>query len=570
MLKTAIARPSKRPQQSATATNTIDSAPHGGPRFFSRTLCLGVAGSLLLWAAFPPLNLPFLAWIAPVPWLWLARTPRLIGRWPYFALWLAGCVHWLLMLEGIRLAHPALYAGWIALSFYLACYLPIFVGLTRVAVHQLKLSIVAAAPIVWVGLELLRGHLITGFSMGLLAHTQAELPLLIQISDLAGGYTLSLVIMLVAACITRTLPLRSPTPDSRLPTRLTYWPLLPTATALTFTFLYGWWRLSQKPPTADRQPLGVALIQGSIDTVFEQSAERARETLRQYEGLTELAAAQQRNLDLIVWPESMFVVPERISGDDKPVAQDDFHLFMASEAARSNANSSLDHPGTMLLVGTSTFVGNPAAFKVYNSALLADREGNVVARYYKTHPVMFGEYIPFADKIPWLYRITPITGGLSIGDGPKRFEVAGLTLSPSICFESTIPHLIRNQLLELARRGTPAGALVNVTNDGWFWGTGILDLHFRCGVFRAVENRKPLIIAANTGISAWIDSSGVILARGSRRRPEVIVAEVQADGRASPYHTLGDYPVHLCAAGCLGLAAWGLRKRKRPGNNRSE
>jgi apolipoprotein N-acyltransferase len=266
----------------------------------------------------------------------------------------------------------------------------------------------------------------------------------------------------------------------------------------------------------------------------------------------------------------MFVVPERISGDDKPVAQDDFHLYMASEAARSNANTSPDHPGTMLLVGTSTFVGNPTAFKVYNSALLVNRDGKVVARYYKTHPVMFGEYIPFADKIPWLYRITPITGGLSIGDGPKPFEVAGLTLSPSICFESTIPHLIRNQLRELARRGTPADVLVNVTNDGWFWGTGILDLHFRCGVFRAVENRKPLLVAANTGISAWIDGNGVIRGRGPRRQPQVVFAQVQADGRASPYHTLGDYPVHLCAAACLGLAAWGLRKRKRPGKIPSE
>src|SRR5439155_15698618 len=151
----------------------------------------------------PPLNLPWLAWVAPIAWLWLVRWPQLPGWRPYVAIWLAGFAHWLLMLEGIRLAHPALYAGWIALAAYLGVYLPVFVGLTRVAVHRRKVSLVVAAPIVWVGLELLRGHLITGFSMGLLAHTQAEFPRLIQISDLAGGYTLSFVIMLVAACLTR-------------------------------------------------------------------------------------------------------------------------------------------------------------------------------------------------------------------------------------------------------------------------------------------------------------------------------------------------------------------------------
>ena len=143
---------------------------------------------------------------------------------------------------------------------------------------------------------------------------------------------------------------------------------------------------------------------------------------------------------------------------------------------------------------------------VYNTALLADPEGRVVSRYYKTHPVMFGEYIPFADWLPWLYQITPMSGGLAIGDGPKVFDVGGLALTPSICFESVVPHLIRSQVVELRRRGTPADVLVNVTNDGWFWGTSILDLHFRCAIFRAIENRKPTIIAANTGFSGWIDA----------------------------------------------------------------
>src|SRR5688572_17318133 len=82
------------------------------PRFFSATLWLGMLGAVLLWAAFPPTNLPWLAWIAPAPWLWLAHLPQLPGRRPYVALWLAGCLHWLLLLQGIRLAHPALYAGW--------------------------------------------------------------------------------------------------------------------------------------------------------------------------------------------------------------------------------------------------------------------------------------------------------------------------------------------------------------------------------------------------------------------------------------------------------------------------
>src|SRR5262245_34583057 len=173
---------------------------------FLITLGCGAAGAILLWAAFPPLHWPLLAWIAPLPWLWLIRLPALPGWRPYLMLWLAGSLHWLLVLEGIRLAHPALYGGWLALSLYLAVYLPVFVGLTRVAVHRLKVPMVLAAPVVLVGLELLRGHVVTGFSCALLAHTQAEFPLLIQVADLAGGYTLSFIIMFVAACLAMLIP----------------------------------------------------------------------------------------------------------------------------------------------------------------------------------------------------------------------------------------------------------------------------------------------------------------------------------------------------------------------------
>jgi apolipoprotein N-acyltransferase len=577
MLKPARLPPQRREKRTPPV---IDAAPHSLPeprfRFASLTLLLGIAGSLLLFAAFPPLNLPWLAWVAPVPWLWLVRLPQLPGRRPYLALWLAGTVHWLAMLQGIRLAHPALYAGWIALAAYLGAYLPVFVGLTRVAVQRLKVSLIVAAPVVWVGLELLRGYLITGFSMGQLAHTQAELPILIQISDLAGGYALSFVILLVAACLARMIPLRRQPSQAAT---IAWWPVAPAAAAVGLALVYGSWRLQQTPLGATGPTVHVALIQGSLDTVFEITDERVRQTYEQYESLTARATAENQNLELVVWPESMFIIPERVieeplqtppaselSADEYRArlmsAQEDFRVILAKEASLANANTEADKPPTLLLVGTTTLIHGAGPPRIYNAALLADRAGHVIGRYYKTHPVMFGEYIPFADVFPWLYRITPMAAGLSVGDGPKVFEVGGLKMSPSVCFESVLPHLVRRQLAELARRGTPADVLVNVTNDGWFWGSSILDLHFRCGIFRAVENRKPFLVAANTGISGWIDGSGAIRERGQRRHPEVIVAAVQTDGRFSPYQVVGDWPAWLCAGAGVGLAVIGWRQKR--------
>ena len=593
MLKTPRQTPSRdsaKPPAPSAAAHTV-SAPSVS---LQTALVGGISGSLLLWAAFPPLNLPLLAWVAPIPWLWLCLPPQKLGWRSYTALWLAGTIHWLLMVEGIRLAHPALYAGWIALSAYLGVYLPAFVGLTRVAIHRWRLPLFLAAPMVWIGLELARGHLITGFSMGLLAHTQAEFPLLIQIADLAGGYTLSFVIMLVAACLTTTAhrlasggrePPEGLAGESRSQTilnqthrwRRSAFPLAIAGAAIAGTLAYGYWRLQQAPSPTNQPQLRAALIQGSLDTVFEVTPERVQQTFTHYRELTARAIQEHPNLDLVVWPESMFVATEAVIEEPLTappesrlpldelrrrltLAQQDFHSLVAGEAARANAHTAEPHPGTRLLVGATTYAYGQRGVKVYNSALLADREGQIAARYYKTHPVMFGEYIPFGEAIPFLYKITPMSGGLSIGDGPKVFEIAGLKLSPSICFESTVPHLIRGQLASLRRRGTPADVLVNVTNDGWFWGTSMLDLHFRCGVFRAVENRKPLIVAANTGIATHVAGSGVVVERGPKRQPTFLIATVHPDGRTSPYALVGDWPAGLAAFACLALAVTGLRK----------
>jgi apolipoprotein N-acyltransferase len=142
--------------------------------------------------------------------------------------------------------------------------------------------------------------------------------------------------------------------------------------------------------------------------------------------------------------------------------------------------------------------------------------------------------------------------------------VKGWVLCPSICFESTVPHLIRAQVLELEKKGTRPDVLVNLTNDGWFYGSSILDLHLKCSVFRAIENRRPMLIAANTGISAHIDGSGRIVLRAPKREPQVLVASVQPDGRRPLYLLIGDLPALACTACCCLLLGIGFMRQRSP------
>src|SRR3954471_11319786 len=177
------------------------------PAWCRSTLAIALLGSVLLWASLPPLALGWLGWIAPIPWLLLVRTRELPGQRPYRALYLAGVAFWLASIYWLCLPHPILCLGWFALSAYLAIYLPIFVGLTRVAVHRCSIPLWLAAPIVWTGLELARAHMLTGFLMASLAHTQVKWTMLIQISDLVGEYGVDFVVMQVAASIACQIPL---------------------------------------------------------------------------------------------------------------------------------------------------------------------------------------------------------------------------------------------------------------------------------------------------------------------------------------------------------------------------
>lgn len=538
--------------------------------WYGSTLGHAVLSAAALWAALPPLDLWPLAWIAPVWWLLLIRREALPGRRPYVVLSLVGFLFWMAALHWLRLPHPATSIGWIALSGYLALHLPVFVGLTRIAVHRFRVSVVVAAPIVWTGLELARAHLLTGFTMASLGHTQYHWIGLIQMSDITGAYGVSFVVMAVAACLARMLPC-----ESRRPA---VWPLLPAAATLAAVLAYGYSQIT----TATQEPTPtarIALIQGSIDIEMKYDPKQRGYLLDQYVGLSRRAASENAPLDLIVWPETMFPQVLYVEGPNtrmpeewksqqprfRSYSQEDFQRELREVTARSrwpmeNLAKQLDTP---LLLGVSTVVLGDGDEQIFNSAAMVARDGTIVGRYDKMHRVLFGEYVPWSDEFPWLRRFTPVPSLIAAGEHAVSFPVAGLRIAPNICYETVLPHVIRRQVRELTERGEEPDVLVNLTNDGWFWGSSELDMHLVCGVFRAVECRKPLLIAANTGFSAWIDANGVIRQQGRRRDTDVLVASVAASHRSSGYLAYGDWFAGVCLTACVVLAASGLASRRQ-------
>ncbi|MBL8829240.1 MAG: apolipoprotein N-acyltransferase [Planctomycetaceae bacterium] len=525
------------------------------------TLIVAAAASVVFWLAQPPCGLRPLAWSVPVAWAYLVKLPTLPGRRPYLMLWLAGMLYWLLAVYWVCLPHPVTSLGWLALAAYLGVYLPLFIGLSRVAVRWCPVNV--ACAVVWMGLELAQAHLLSGFHMAALSHTQFRWLNLIQIADLGGSYLVSGLIVFVGASITMAIQARTVVPRGI--------PLAAALVLLASTLIYG--SLSQSLATTE-PGLHVALIQGSIPMRVVSSADEYRvvreATNREYFTLTESALRERPQTELVIWPETM--VTESYVSVDSDVTQIDGqsvtreqieNMVLTQQGKIGSIARRFDRP---MLLGIDAWNYTKNGQQRFNSAVLVDRAGRLGVRYDKMHPVMFGEYIPGADWIPGLYQITPLTGGIEWGKSALAAQVANraderFTLCPSICYESVLSHVIRRQVTQLRAKNLEPDVLVNLTNDGWFHGSAELDMHLVCGVFRAIECRKPFLVAANTGISAVIDGNGQIVARGGKQQSTYVAAEVRRDPRRSLYLAWGDLPAGACLLTCVVLAGLGIRRR---------
>jgi apolipoprotein N-acyltransferase len=563
-------------------TRSIGAASAAAGRLPRGPWPLALCGGLALAAVQPPADLWMLAWLAPLPWLALVQPGEIGGRRPWLAIWCGGFVHWLAAIHWLRLPHPATSIGWVALSAYLAAYAPLFVWLARRLVHRWRWPLVPAAAVAWMACEQLRGSLLGGFTFAMLGHTQWRFTTLIQIADTLGAVGVGGVVMAVAAAVAVALRDRGG--------RATRGAAATAVAVLVATLGYGAWRLAGEPDFTGR-PLDVLLVQGSIDTELKHDPDAAADVARHYDDLTiaALDTAAPRP-DLVVWPETMWrwglleIDPEEPIEEtvvEQVLGPEPADLDAAARAARAErcrdelARQRLEalavyarRYATCWLVGLDRQVVSPRAaggVENYNSALFLDAEGRPLARYDKMHPVMFGEYVPLGDRFPMLYGLTPLPGGLTPGRAAVALDVAGFRVAPTICYETALPGAVRSLVRSLAAAGRRPDVIVNLTNDGWFWGSSELDMHLTAAIFRAIEVRTPIVIAANTGFSASIDGSGRLLARGPRRDTATLRVQVRPDGRPSPWLVAATLPTGAWLAVAAAVTAESLLSRRRRG-----
>ena len=510
----------------------------------------------LLTAAFPPFGETASIAVAIAPLLVVARvaSPKK-AAWTWFgggfAFWFA-TLGWMPAICKNDGPWPLVGLGWFGLAALCAGYFALFGWLSARAWRRFGRWGLAFEPVLWAGIEWLRGWLFTGFAWNFLGTALVPVPDFLAPARVGGVYLVSALVVLVNG-VFATLACRVVAQMRREPPSGVRWVRsLETAIPLAVVLLVAW--LSHEPRTTNHEPtipLRVALVQRNAPCVFRAGRER-QDPVEAYRRLVEVAASAK--LDLLVWGESGMSEFGHLAGE------------RAQSAAKYFANLA---GGTALLAGGDFAEQTNGMVRVYNGAGLYAPSGDGMALqvYAKQHLVPFGEYIPFDKWIPALQRLSPIGVSLYPGEA-KVLEVpvkvatehdppeGRVKVAPLICFEDTLP--------VLARRGAELGAqaIVLITNDSWFSHSWEAEQHAWQAVLRAVETGLPVIRVGNSGVTGVIEGSGRArwLMDGTGRplvdAPgcQLETVQVRSAPRLTPYVRFGDWPLLvLFAASLAGL-----------------
>lgn len=570
-----------------TEAAPAETADPGGRRRFALAMGLSLLTAGLWQLAFAPFDQFYLGYVLLVPWaagILMCRRFRaglLVGSVVWVLAWAIG-LYWLTWVT---------LGGYLALLVYLWLYAVVAVWmLRRSAAARLPLWAVMGAMVV--ALEYARAYGLSGFPWFFLAQSQYRQTMLIQIADATGQYGVSLLLAMTNGLVLEAIwrcVLKRPGPGRwSLPTGLAI-----TLAMLAGMLLYGQYRLGQD--TRSPGPT-VGLVQCAFPiSLFHDEPDRTEFFEVNYRLSAELV--DRAELDLLVWPET--VLPSFFEWDFRRIDPAGYNrpeivqeLKDRNLPLQRRLGELLAAEECRLLAGASVLRNDPRypdEMSMFNSAVVFEPvAGGVraVAMYDKMHPVPFSEYTPFRDSLPWLYRslrsVVPTQMvQLVPGDGVVRMRTSDAPdawrFATPICYEGVFARICRDLAYDRGRKRIDL--LVNISNDGWFVYQGPaghhasteLDQHLAMYVFRAIENRVPVVRSVNTGLSGFIDSNGrieqLIGRDGQRKMVEAAGArQVLVDARHSVYSRVGDAVAQACSLAAMVLAVAAQRRARKRKN----
>ncbi len=484
------------------------------------SLLLPLISGIALWLAFPPFSIFPLAWVGLIPYLhFLTRRPgwgrTLMGHLLLSLAYFGGVLYWIprVMVTFGGFGWPAAIGVFMLLLLLLAGFLFPFTLLTRVVAARSEPQALVCAAGFWLLTEVVRNYYaVNGFPWALLGYSQYPYLWIIQIADLGGVYLISFLVVVVNASLLALFRFRA-------------FKFVALAVSLMVAAnLYGMYRAYFWNPPKAKQ-VEAAIVQPNI----ELAAGKEHYAAKYFEELPAgYRQAVQKGARWVIFPE----------------AQNPY-FFTQDFYYRNFLTRLVSAVGADLLFN-STSVESETRY--FNSAYMLGKGGKVVYRYDKQHLVPFGEYVPAKE---WLSFVDPLTKEVSAFTPGKDYElgrVGDLKFATLICYEGIFPEIAR----EFEKRG--AEIFVIITNDAWYGRTAAPEQHLQIAAFRAIENRRMILRAANSGYSAVIDPLGRFRRRTGLFQSDVILADAAGyDGR-TPYSYLGEWLNIVLIGGTLPLA----------------
>lgn len=508
-----------------------------------------LSSGIILFCSFPSVNFFPLAWIGLVPLL-LALENVKSWKTAFSIGYVAGFLFFAGLLIAIALLYP--YAnifttvlGYLLLVGYTALYFAVASVLVYHLPWQSGILYPLGVATIWVSLEWVRSWLLTGFPWGNIGYSQWNNPPGIQIASFAGVYIVSFVVVFFNAGIAALI-------RGRHNWRKELVAVIVPCLLATICIIYGYVTINK---SKDRQTetIKVALVPGNIPQIEKWKSENIGKIIKKYLNLTREVV--EKKPDVIVWPET--TVRGGMSSGEWAV-QVTFRQWMRFQNLYKQMYGESD--GIPMLIGAT----DQGAFgDLYNRVISVSSKGEILGKYAKMHLVPFGEYVPLADFLPNFVQFLPFEHGKTANLLPlainKKIETDNrkIVVGISICFESSFP----NHFRKFIKKG--ANAMGILTNDAWFAGTALPELHLAMAPFRAVENRVAVFRCANGGYTCAVDRYGRINTRfvTLHTPDEFIIANVAlSDGEYTLYTRYGDWLPILCVLLCVPLIIYTILK----------
>lgn len=384
---------------------------------------------------------------------------------------------------------------------------------------------VVAVPVAFAAVEWLYPILFHSY-FGATMHT---VPVAMQVADLGGPILVSAVVAMVSGILDdlrRARMARQP-----LPLREVAAGLAIVGAALG----YGAYRIHEvETRMASAPEVRVGMIQANMELDLKRM-DPAEGLTRHLDQSIELEAKEHP--DLIVWPESayMYFVPEE------------------QQNLKDYVSGRLTTP--LLFGGLAQRRGKDGRPRFFNTAFLLDKHGQVLGNYDKAFLMPFGEYIPFGEQFPSLYKLSPHTGQFVQGSKHVGLNLDGHIIAPNICYEDLIPGFVRQAINE-----THPELIINMSNDAWFGNTTEPWEHLALAKFRAVEHHLYLLRVTNSGVTATVDPVGRVTTVGGVFKRESLITTAKYMKGSTVYQTVGDWPGWVSAL--VVLAVWVLARRR--------